>query len=523
MIQVVARRRDDERGFTIVFVALTIVVMLTFVAFAVDLGNAKQKRRNAQNAADGAALAAARDLTNVSLAMSVRESTAVATAKSYVAGTYGAVTWTGCTDSSHLTDTPDAASTNECISFSSSPLEVRVRLPIDDVPTAFAGVVGVRSIPVRAAAAAKVSSPFTLRIIPDAVTTADGTGNLCIENSGSDTSCKKRTSGNFGDLQSPRFMRFTVDANNNDDALRINYMMGLDHFIEAWGSGSPPRTTKICDGDMKNPPCTTSNVTDNTLIANYMNTNTGNNTNELGDGLLGNIWNGTNAGTMNIPTNDAGPTRFCGRLVRPDITDENVSDPNPTGCDAAGTTDRPTTIILDRNASARHIAAYMTSAALSYFYGTSGTPPQVDHPGNYDTSPYSDKSPSNPSKTRDDDLDCFLAAYKSTPSDNRIAAATGCGLSSGVPSGPMFNATIANDPRWGFIPILAAFPSGGSNAEEIAGFWAAFIYRAYTTSSNIKAIDSWVFDPALIEGAPSTSVGGGADFLGGPAVISLVQ
>src|SRR5437867_4428045 len=192
MIQVVARRRDDERGFTIVFVALTIVVMLTFVAFAVDLGNAKQKRRNAQNAADGAALAAARDLTNVSLAMSVRESTAVATAKSYVAGTYGAVTWTGCTDSSHLTDTPDAASTN-------------------------------------------------------------------------------------------------------DDALRINYMMGLDHFIEAWGSGSPPRTTKICDGDMKNPPCTTSNVTDNTLIANYMNTNTGNNTNELGDGLLGNISNGTNA------------------------------------------------------------------------------------------------------------------------------------------------------------------------------------------------------------------------------------
>jgi hypothetical protein len=33
----------------------------------------------------------------------------------------------------------------------------------------------------------------------------------------------------------------------------------------------------------------------------------------------------------------------------------------------------------------------------------------------------------------------------------------------------------------------------------IARFWAVFIYRLYATSTKLKAVDAWVFEPALIE------------------------
>jgi Flp pilus assembly protein TadG len=47
----------SERGFTTVFVALTLVVMLAACAFALDLGQAYTNRRQMQNAADTAAYA----------------------------------------------------------------------------------------------------------------------------------------------------------------------------------------------------------------------------------------------------------------------------------------------------------------------------------------------------------------------------------------------------------------------------------------------------------------------------------
>jgi len=48
-----------EHGQSIVLVALLMGVLLLFVAIAVDLSNAYAHRRQAQNAADSAALAAA--------------------------------------------------------------------------------------------------------------------------------------------------------------------------------------------------------------------------------------------------------------------------------------------------------------------------------------------------------------------------------------------------------------------------------------------------------------------------------
>jgi Flp pilus assembly protein TadG len=49
----------DERGAVLVFVAVVMVLLLGFAAIAVDLGNGRQQKRNAQSAADSGALAGA--------------------------------------------------------------------------------------------------------------------------------------------------------------------------------------------------------------------------------------------------------------------------------------------------------------------------------------------------------------------------------------------------------------------------------------------------------------------------------
>ena len=51
-----------ERGQVLVMIALLLVVLLGFAAFAVDIGRQVSERRHVQNAADAAALAACRSL-----------------------------------------------------------------------------------------------------------------------------------------------------------------------------------------------------------------------------------------------------------------------------------------------------------------------------------------------------------------------------------------------------------------------------------------------------------------------------
>lgn len=54
-----ASRCRDDRGVVIVFFALALLVLTTFAAIAIDLGNQRQTKRRGQNAVDAAALAGA--------------------------------------------------------------------------------------------------------------------------------------------------------------------------------------------------------------------------------------------------------------------------------------------------------------------------------------------------------------------------------------------------------------------------------------------------------------------------------
>ena len=77
----------EESGQTLVYVALTLVTLLLFVALAIEAGHLYSERRRMQNAADAGALAGVRELC-----LGGTAPTAVAVARTYAVTKNGA-TW----------------------------------------------------------------------------------------------------------------------------------------------------------------------------------------------------------------------------------------------------------------------------------------------------------------------------------------------------------------------------------------------------------------------------------------------
>ena len=200
-------RPRGERGAILVLAALLLVAMLTMSAIAIDLSNARQQRRQSQGSADAAALAGAQDLPDAAAV--------VATVKDYALDNFGiaAPAWIGCTDPDHLPELPDSANSDTCISIDEAFSRVRVRLPVKEVPTYFAGVIGINTVSVSAEAVAEAQLKRDDRIIPATVAAASGSGNICIENGGNDSACAARTTGNFGSFDSRRTKLYLPNQN----------------------------------------------------------------------------------------------------------------------------------------------------------------------------------------------------------------------------------------------------------------------------------------------------------------------
>lgn len=231
--------RDQESGVYAVVLVLLTTLLLGVSALAVDLANARLVRTQAQNTVDSAVLAAAQDLPN--------EAKVVQTVKAYALDNFKlpASAWAGCVDDDSLDVAIDADTTNDCITTDSARSRLRVRLPITQMRTSFGRSIGVETVNIRATAEAEVLLSRDNRIIPAAVTSAAGTGLMCMENGGANTPCGSSESGNFGSIESPRInIHFT---STHQDILRINYAMGIDHKLAIDPAGPP----KICDGDKK--------------------------------------------------------------------------------------------------------------------------------------------------------------------------------------------------------------------------------------------------------------------------------
>jgi uncharacterized membrane protein len=108
----------------------------------VDLGQARADQQQAAGAADSAALAAAMVLRDDETA--VEE--AAEAARTYVEANFSvpadSPAWSTCTDPSALA-TDAAAATGSCVSVDVEARRVRVTVPGRQVPSVFAGVLGV--------------------------------------------------------------------------------------------------------------------------------------------------------------------------------------------------------------------------------------------------------------------------------------------------------------------------------------------------------------------------------------------
>jgi hypothetical protein len=144
------------------------VVLLVMAALVVDLGLARDTRRQSQNAADASSLAAANVLyptsgaclTGTAPSVPPCFQDAVNAAMSYAQANFqvSAANWASCTDSDHYYVAP---SSSPCISFTDDtlattkpdqPTKVRVVVPVRTVQTAFGFLAGTTEIQVSSSA-----------------------------------------------------------------------------------------------------------------------------------------------------------------------------------------------------------------------------------------------------------------------------------------------------------------------------------------------------------------------------------
>ncbi|WP_406831805.1 pilus assembly protein TadG-related protein [Pedococcus sp. KACC 23699] len=197
-------RGSNERGAVAVMTALLMVALILCAAVVVDIGSAKADRRQAQNGADAAALAAVNALYPVYPAVKCSDASsapcfndAIAAAKNYALVNFQIplTGWSGCTATS-IGYVPGGGTS--CISFDapSAPKRVQVSLPATVKPTIFGSMAGVTSIRVGAIAAAQTgqNTKCTLCVLGDLSTNntdfaVDGgsiavNGNLAVSPSG---------------------------------------------------------------------------------------------------------------------------------------------------------------------------------------------------------------------------------------------------------------------------------------------------------------------------------------------------
>ena len=165
-------RRRDERGAVAVMAALLSAGLFLTAALVIDLGLARDTRRDSQNASDASALAAANALYPDSGSCSSPLdpvppcfNDAIAEAKEYAAVNFDVVDadWDGCTDSDGFWV---VTGTTACISFTDGteaatepeiPTKVRVVMPLRDVDVRFGASADVERISIGSAARASLA------------------------------------------------------------------------------------------------------------------------------------------------------------------------------------------------------------------------------------------------------------------------------------------------------------------------------------------------------------------------------
>ena len=242
MLRLRARSRRDERGLTLVLVALMASVLMMFVAFAVDVGGAFNQRRSAQSAVDAGALGGAQDLPSYSatdnngLTLAGEVMSLAAQAVGVPDNAAWQSQWTTCSGDGGALSHVDP--TYNCISYDSSYSQVRAKLPTQTFKTTFARVMGINSINVSAAAIASRAGIGSGAVLPFGLA---GSGTLACLHSGQGGNgpppCTGPTTGNFGSIDILLYgnsaLGTTPSCSNGGAGARFsqNIAVGADHEL----------------------------------------------------------------------------------------------------------------------------------------------------------------------------------------------------------------------------------------------------------------------------------------------------
>ena len=212
-----------ENGATAVLVAIVMIVLMGFAAIAVDIGFGFNERRIDQTGVDASALGASLEMVITNQANPVQAAVdhIYQMVDDNLDRSVPLADWLACTDSGALfytADNPMFNTTNAspCISFSSNFNTVRVRVPVQEVPTTFARLLGADSIAVSAFAEAERNIDWGGGgDFPSGVFSGTQAGAvLCIKTGPSGhQSCGDPTTGNFGFFR-PYFYS-AVDGDNS--------------------------------------------------------------------------------------------------------------------------------------------------------------------------------------------------------------------------------------------------------------------------------------------------------------------
>jgi hypothetical protein len=241
--------KRDERGVSLIIVAMSMVMLLGVSAFVIDLGPVYNEKRQDQTAADAGALAGAQQL--------LQGDTAVVTAAKAVSrlnlqqtytDTAWNTAWTNCTDPDRdATKYPNVSPLTACVSYGKGFTRLRVRLPDQVITTNFSKVFGVASITTHAAAEAQLSPPAgsgTLPLITDNYF-ATPQNQFCLVGNG----CNGATSDNLRAMDSPltgnpqfggTVMCRPASPYPAQYNTRVEYevALGLDHSVTTYGSST---------------------------------------------------------------------------------------------------------------------------------------------------------------------------------------------------------------------------------------------------------------------------------------------
>jgi len=149
--------RKDESGAILVLFALLTVVLIGFIAIAIDTAHAFTQRRSSQYAADVSAVGGAIQVIDHNGSQTQKTADLIDKALEIAQKNLGpGLDWGGCTDADAFAESGLAyfnsgdAQYTQCVSWTSDFSEVRVKVPDRDIDTFFGQVIGFDTVTVGA-------------------------------------------------------------------------------------------------------------------------------------------------------------------------------------------------------------------------------------------------------------------------------------------------------------------------------------------------------------------------------------